>query len=193
MKILFFDLETTGVDHHTNGIHQISGLIVIDGEVKAEFNFKVQPHKGAIVSNEALKVSGITRADLYNYTPIGEVYNQFIELLAKYVDKFNKKDKFFLAGYNNASFDTPFLRKWFEVNGDVYFGSWFWSHSLDLIVLATEHLKHDRHLMDNFQLRTVARKCGIEVDESKLHDALYDVKLTKAMYDCITKKLEAVV
>ena len=36
--------------------------------------------------------------------------------------------------------------------------------------------------MENFKLMTVARFLGIEVDESQLHDALYDVKLTKEIY-----------
>ena len=31
MKLLFFDLETTGTNPGKNGIHQISGEIVIDG------------------------------------------------------------------------------------------------------------------------------------------------------------------
>jgi DNA polymerase-3 subunit epsilon len=34
MKLLFYDLETTGTDSEKNGIHQISGKIVINGEVK---------------------------------------------------------------------------------------------------------------------------------------------------------------
>lgn len=40
-KLFFFDLETTGVKYWKNGIHQISGAIVIDGEVKERFNFIV--------------------------------------------------------------------------------------------------------------------------------------------------------
>ena len=31
MKLLFFDLETTGIKYWRNGVHQISGEIVIDG------------------------------------------------------------------------------------------------------------------------------------------------------------------
>lgn len=31
-KLLFFDLETTGVKYWRNGIHQISGAVVIDGK-----------------------------------------------------------------------------------------------------------------------------------------------------------------
>jgi DNA polymerase-3 subunit epsilon len=40
--------------------------------------------------------------------------------------------------------------------------------------------------MENFKLMTVARTLGIEVDESQLHDALYDVKLTKEIYERCT-------
>lgn len=41
MKQIFYDLETTGTKYWRNGIHQLSGLVVIDGEVKEEFNFHV--------------------------------------------------------------------------------------------------------------------------------------------------------
>lgn len=44
MKVVFFDLETTGTLVNKHGIHQISGMIVIDGEVKETFDFKVQPN-----------------------------------------------------------------------------------------------------------------------------------------------------
>lgn len=41
MKLLFFDLETTGTNPGRNGIHQISGQVVIDGIVKESFDFHV--------------------------------------------------------------------------------------------------------------------------------------------------------
>lgn len=34
MKLLFFDIETTGTNPAKNGIHQISGTIEIDGVEK---------------------------------------------------------------------------------------------------------------------------------------------------------------
>ncbi len=37
MKLLFFDLETTGIKYWRNGVHQISGEIVIDGVTKESF------------------------------------------------------------------------------------------------------------------------------------------------------------
>ena len=107
------------------------------------------------------------------------IYKQFVDLLSKYVDRYNKKDKFFLAGYNIASFDNSFLRAWFIQNGDKYFGSWFWSNCFDVMVLATPYLSEKRAEMENFKQGTVAKALGINVDDSKLHDALYDIEICK--------------
>lgn len=185
MKALIFDIETTGVKFWKNGIHQISGIIEIDGEVKEEFNFKVVPFKDAIIEDDALKVGGVTKEIIMSYTPMSDVYKSLIEILSKYADKYDKQDKFFLIGYNNASFDNQFLRAWFVQNGDNYFGSWFWSSAIDVMVLAAEYLKNERSQMKDFKLMTVAKKLGIRVDENKLHDAFYDLKLTNIAYKLI--------
>ena len=57
MKQIFYDLETTGTKYWRNSIHQLSGLVVIDGEVKEEFNFHVQPNPKAEIEEEALKIA----------------------------------------------------------------------------------------------------------------------------------------
>ena len=155
MKVVFFDLETTGTLVNKHGIHQISGMIVIDGEVKETFDFKVQPNPKAEIVQEALDVAGVTKEQILSYPAMGYVYGQFTAILNKYVDKYNKQDKFFLAGYNNASFDNQFLRAWFLQ-------------------------------MENFKQGTVAKALGIEIDESRLHDALYDIQVCKSIYDIVS-------
>ena len=55
-KLFFYDLETTGTRYWKNGIHQISGAIMIDGEIKEKFNFKVKPHKDCVIEDEALAI-----------------------------------------------------------------------------------------------------------------------------------------
>lgn len=186
MKLLFFDLETTGVNPGKNGIHQISGMIEIDGVEKERFDFHVQPNPKAVIEEQALSVAGVTREEVMAYPSMGEVYNQLISMLGKYVDKFNKTDKFFLVGYNNASFDNQFLRGFFLQNGDKYFGSWFWSNSIDVMVLASHHLANRRKDMENFKLATVAKFMGVNVDDEALHDAFYDIYLTREIYKMIT-------
>jgi len=187
MKILFFDIETTGLNFWQHGIHQISGCIDIDGIVVEKFNFKVAPNPSAKIDIEALKVGNVTIDQIQAYPSMKMVYVDFCQLLGKYCDKFKKQDKFFLCGFNNASFDNQFLRAWFVQNGDQYFGSWFWSSPLDAFILATQKLLEQRSQMADFKLKTVCAQMGIEVDESKLHDAEYDIDLTRQLYYSVTK------
>lgn len=188
MKLLFFDLETTGTLVNKHGIHQISGKVLIDGEVKESFNLHVQPNPKAIIDPAALEVGGVTEEQIRAYPPMGEIYKQFVDMLSRYVDRYDKKDKFFLVGYNNAAFDNSFLRAWFVQNGDRYFGSWFWSNSIDVMVMATSYLLDRRSEMENFKQGTVAKALGIKIDDSKLHDAMYDIDVCKAIYDVVSAK-----
>ena len=109
-KLFFYDLETTGVMHWKNGIHQIAGQIVIDGVIKEVFDFKVAPNPAAIITPEALEVGGVTIEQIQTYPPMREVYNSLIKMMSKYVDRYSKFDKFHLVGYNNRGFDDNFLR-----------------------------------------------------------------------------------
>lgn len=86
MKVVFFDLETTGTLVNKHGIHQISGMIVIDGEVKETFDFKVQPNPKAEIVQEALDVAGVTKEQILSYPAMGYVYGQFTAILNKYVE-----------------------------------------------------------------------------------------------------------
>ena len=66
-KIFFFDLETTGVKHWQNGIHQISGGVVIEGKMVEKFNFKVRPNEKAKIEDEALAVAGVSRETVLEF------------------------------------------------------------------------------------------------------------------------------
>jgi DNA polymerase-3 subunit epsilon len=160
-------------------------MIIIDGETKEEFNFKVKPHEKAIIEEEALNVGGVTLEQIQSYDDMLTVYIKIIEMLEKYVDKFNKADKFHLCGYNNAAFDNQFFRAFFTQMNDKYFGSWFWSDSIDVFVLASNYLKSKRNELNDFKLATVAEYLGIKVDREKTHDAIYDIKLTHDIFKVI--------
>src|SRR3712207_3106066 len=162
-----------------------SGQIVIDGKKVEDFDFHVQPNPKAQIEEAALQVAGVTREQVLSYPAMGEVYAQFVAMLGKHVDKFNKKDKFFLVGYNNAAFDNQFLRGFFLQNGDNYFGSWFWANTIDVMVLATAYLAERRPEMENFKLSTVAKFLGVAVSDDSLHNAFYDIELTKAIYEIV--------
>ncbi len=182
-KLFFYDLETTGTKFWKNGIHQISGAIVIDGEIKERFDFKVRPNENAVIDEEALKIANVTKEQIMAYPTMKVVYSQIISMLGKYVDKFNKADKFHLVGYNINSFDNPFFRAFFVQNNDVYFGSWFWADSIDCYVLASNRFRKVRTQFKDFKQHSVATALGIAVDEAKLHDAEYDIDLCMQIFN----------
>ena len=189
MKKLFFDLETTGLDYKTNAIHQFSGCIELDGTVIESFNFKIKPFEGAVIVPKALETSNVTEEQIMAYPPAEEVFKDFMRMLSRYVKKFDKKDKMFLVGYNNAAFDNAFLREFYvRYQKDDYFNSWFWGNTIDVMVLASEYLADVRIGMENFKLMSTARAVGIEIDESKLHDAEYDIELTRNIYRIVTNR-----
>ncbi|MDR0575630.1 MAG: 3'-5' exonuclease [Tannerella sp.] len=188
MKQMFFDLETTGFDPEKNCIHQLSGIIVIDGKNECRFNFYVRPFPGAVIDPGALAVSGVTAEQIMSYPPPEEACMELVEMLDWYADKDNDKDRFFLVGYNNVSFDDRFFREFFRQNGGWDFKSRFWHNSIDVMVLASDYLAERRTEMDNFKLPTVARFLGIDVDDASLHNSVYDIFLTKAIYDIVKSR-----
>jgi DNA polymerase-3 subunit epsilon len=174
-------METTGTDPAKHGIIQIAGAVVIDGEMKEKFDWKVRPLRGDMVSPEACKVNGVTVEQMREFPEAPVVFGQLLALLGRYVDKFNKKDKFFFVGFN-STFDDSFLRRFWDKNGDSYYGSWFWWPSIDVAVLAANRLGDARAEMPNFKLTTVAEYLAIKADGSA-HDAGYDIELTRKLYE----------
>lgn len=185
VKLLFFDVETTGLLYYKHAIHQLSGEIMIDDEVVESFDYRMRPHKGAEIDTVALKKGRVSEQQINSYTNAVNAYRDFVEMISKYVDKFDSKDKFHLAGYNNTGFDNNFLRELFKMQGDQYFGSWFWNDSIDVMVMACNKLLTRRSEMAHFDLYTVAMEVGIEVEEKRLHEAAYDATLARRIYEII--------
>ena len=183
---VFLDLETTGVNPRKHSVHQISGLVEIDDKIVEEFNYYTQPHPKAKYEPAALRIAGKTEEELKSYPPMKEVHKIFTTMLSKYVDKYNPKNKAFIAGFNNKAFDDFFIRAWFEQCGDEFFGSWFYPDTLDVMVLASEYLLYRRAQMPSFKLKRVAIELGMEVIKERLHDSSYDVELTRQIYRIVT-------
>ena len=182
MKLVHLDLETTGVDVKLHGVCQISGIIEIDNVIKEKFDFLVKPRLNVIYDPGALKVNKRTEEEMQTFEDMESVYKKLITILSKYINKFDKTDKAFIVAYN-SKFDVDFLRRWFLDCNDKYFGSWFWSNSIDIMALASEMLKHVRHEMINFKLKTVAEAFEIPINEEEVHDGMYDVEISKQIYD----------
>ena len=174
-KVLYFDVETTGRNWHKNDIIQLGLIIEINGKVVDERNLTAQPVDWDAIEEEALEVTGMTREKLATFPEPHKMYMELIEVLGKYVDKYDKTDKYYPAGYN-VEFDLNFLQSFFRKNNDVYLGSWINWKKLDPLPLLFFMEYRGEIELENYKLGTVAEHFGIELDA---HDAFSDIRATR--------------
>lgn len=192
MKYCYIDCETTGLDAKRHGIIQLAAIMEIDGEEVSRYSEKIRPAPSCAADADALKVSGNTVQMILGYKLESAAYHDFSEWLGESISKFDKSDKAFFCGYN-SSFDNQFVREFFARNRDPYFGSWFWSGTIDVMAFALHHLASSRPEMENFKLGTVAEKIlgpdlVAEITATVgLHDAMTDIVLTREIFRKITR------
>jgi len=181
IKRCFIDTETTGLDPKLNAVIEIGGIIEIDGEVRESFEIGAQPFPNDMIMPEALKVNKLSYDDIMANPLPTQAYWDFHHLLEKYINKYDKKDKFLFYGWK-CQFDYDFLWQFFLKNDDKYFGSFFSWPTIDVASIVAEFLGERRKELTDFHLDTVAEYFGLKVDETKRHTALGDAELTRWIY-----------
>lgn len=179
-KILYFDVETTGMDAFENDIIQFAGIIEVDGIIKETFDFKLKPFNLEKVNGEALGINGFTLEKIKNFPDSNNVYKQIIALFEKYIDKYDKNDKFYPAGYN-VSFDLDFLQQYFLKCNDK-FGIGVWQNWKKIDPLLVLQFMDSQGLisLENYKLVTVCKHFDISF---KAHDALCDIQATREVIE----------
>ena len=172
-NLFFYDLETTGFDHNTNAIHQIAGCIEIDGEVKEWFDFKCKPFNSAKIKPDALAIAGVTEEQIMQYPEPKLVHANLVNTIGRHT-----YDKLTLVGFNIKSFDNRFLHRFFSRHRTAQgvtqfsFEDTFHSECIDI-----------KHLCKiKGKLFEVAQQLGITVNQKELHNATYDIYLTREIY-----------
>lgn len=112
-------------------------------------------------------------------------YDILLKFLDSIVDKYDKNDKIYFIAYN-AKFDSDFIRQLFIQNGNNYYGSYFFNPVIDVMQIAAFKLMNKKK-PENFKLSTVCKHFGLRINESKLHNALYDITLTKDLYNILRR------
>ena len=179
-KIIFIDTETGGVNPEKAALIQLSGIIRIDKKDVEKFNFYIKPFENSEVNEKALEVQGRTLEELKTdkYLEEKEVYKQFIDILDKYVDKYDRTDKFVVAGYN-VRFDVDILKAFFQRHGNNFLFSYLDSSMLDpLYSIRLLQIAEILPVLENNKLETWCKHFGIEL---KAHDNLEDIEATKKL------------
>ncbi|WP_405355120.1 exonuclease domain-containing protein [Fusobacterium polymorphum] len=181
-KIIFIDTETGGVNAEKSALIQLSGIIEVDGAEKEKFNFYIKPFENSEVNEKALEVQGRTLEELGTEKYIDEsiIYKKFLEILDKYIDKYDKNDKFIVAGYN-VKFDIDILKALFERNNNKFLFSYFNSSMLDpLYSVRLLQVAGMLPVLENNKLETWCKYFNIEL---KAHDSLQDITATKKLIE----------
>ncbi|NNE46856.1 MAG: 3'-5' exonuclease [Rhodothermales bacterium] len=99
--LVFFDLETTGIDVEQDHVIEIACLKVFPDRQKQKFETLVNP--GRFLTPEISELTGITDEHLVKAPRFAEIADELSNILAN-------SD---LAGYNAVKFDLPVLRNEF--------------------------------------------------------------------------------
>lgn len=188
MKRIFIDTETTGLDPKKHGVIEMAGLVEVNDKPVEEFNFKIRPFPDDVIDREAMKIHGVTEEEVRQWLPPVKAHESLIELLSRYIDRYEKTDKFHWVGYN-AYFDVDMTREWFKKNNDKYFGAWFFHPPLDVMILAAYALREERPRVGSFNQTNIAEHLGITVNREKMHGALYDAKIAKAIFTRVERRI----
>ena len=185
MKVFFIDLETTGTNPLKHAIIEFAGVVYINGEFKDKIEERLTVHPDREVDPEALKVSGLN-PDNHEITS-EQFFRRLVDFMAKYVNRYNKDDKFYFMGYG-ARFDSDFMREFWELNNDKYYGAWFHSIPVDIMNIVQWYCMVSRKRPENMKLSTVY-KWVIGTDLEDAHDAMVDIKASIFIYQEIIKEL----
>jgi len=195
-KVIWIDTETTGLNSkagkggvplkQTSCIVNIAGIVEIDGKARQKFNFYCQPINWKAVDPEALEINKITLEQLKTYPKPQLTYKKLLKIFSKYIDKYNKDDKFYFGGWN-TSFDMDMLNNFFQKMGDPYLGSWIkMSGQVDGLKLASYLGYKGFYDLDSFALPKVCKQ--LEVSLKDAHTALADIVATYK----VTKKIDKI-
>lgn len=190
MKAFYFDVETTGLDYRTAAMTQIAAIAIIDGEEVDRIALDINPYtyaKDPEVSEKALEVTNKTEEEIRSYPDSRAQFKKFIQFLDRYIDKYNKQDKFTPIGYN-SQFDMGFLRDWFDDNKHKFFGSYFVHKDVDVFALV-KHLEFLGLLpaTKNHKLGTMCEAFGVDLGENA-HDAVADIRATRELYQVLVTR-----
>jgi len=178
MYEIVIDIETTGLDKLVDTPIQIAWTVLTvwttapfpGRKVLEEGSFYIRPEK--LLREIITRKTGITQETLNS-----KGYNN-VPATRKYMDLIWKYQPCTLVGHNLISFDYPILHNWMER----YYRGKFKQPPIvklvDTMHLASIKFKTTKWL----KLEECAKRLDILFNKEQLHNAIEDVKLTKAVY-----------
>lgn len=159
--IVFFDLETTGLDISKDRIVQIAAIKIKPDGSQEDLNFYVNPCMD--IPAEATAVHGITNDDVFEAVRFEEIS----DILNKYFEECD------LGGYNLLRFDIPLLAEEFAKCGFP-----FPEEGVKVIDVQNIYFKKEERTL------RAAYKFYMGEELENAHNALADIRATAQVLNC---------
>lgn len=188
-KRIYLDLETTGSEKLIHGVHEIAGIVEIDGKEVLRFDYKVRPFSHRKIDNEALLLSGTEAQEILSYPPPVDVFEDLFTGLSIASEHYYPYEKFKLIGYN-IGFDIDFLQQFFLHNDNTGLGllqDWKPVDVLALVRICVDLGDKGLGRLNRHNLATVAHFFGIKF---RPHVAMEDLTATRTMYPLLLTRLK---
>jgi len=188
-KRIYIDLETTGSVPLIHGVHQIAGIVEIDGNGVFQFDYKVRPFSHREIDPEALLISNTDAREIQTYPPPVNVFEDLFKGLTTVSEAYYPYEKFKLIGYN-VGFDIDFLQSFFLHNHCTGLGllqDWKPVDVLALVRLCVDLGDKGLGRLGKHNLPTVANFFKVVF---KPHDAMEDLMATRTIYPMLLLRLK---
>jgi DNA polymerase III epsilon subunit-like protein len=185
MNLLFVDLETTNTNPKTGSILQLAAELYVNGKSVMQFNQKIG-HDHATIDLGAFKVNRVRIGQL------SSLGNPELKVLSDFVDFVLTANSLYksitIAGWN-VSFDVNFLTEALERNNITGLQSVTSYRTLDVASVANFLNEVGIINVDKVNSRSIFEHLALKFNDSDLHDAITDVRLTAETYFKLKKLL----
>jgi DNA polymerase III subunit epsilon len=186
-KVLWLDTETSGLDSKVNGIIEVSFIVEVDDVIIEYETFKMKTKMQ--IDDAALKVNGLTREEIDSYGTEEEAVKNIQEMFQRYINKYNKTDKFIPGGFH-VDFDLDFLDELFKRNGDKYMYSYINSRSRIDPQKSLGLFEYGGLVkLTGYNLSSVCEAFGVELTDA--HSSMADIRATREIALKMLGKLRA--
>ena len=188
MKILWCDVETTGIETTDSGAFEIA-MIYRNGNKTAERDFYLNPIKGNIIYHEESgKIHGFSEDKIKSFEPAETVMPKIVRFLTECLHDFSKQnpsEKMFFGGYN-CSFDWKHVNALMTSYTSSKMADFFYTQLADVFIQAKKGRYKGKINTENLKLGTVCKSFNVSLENA--HNALADIRATRDLAIQLQKK-----